>query len=104
VLPLYAARAALAEHGVPSRLLGPRTPMAALATAARRTRSAAVLVWLSRPDEAATDGLGEVAAAHRRVRVLVGGPGWGDVVPDPATAPADLAEAVAVLEQAWRGR
>jgi hypothetical protein len=104
VLPLHAARAALTEHGVPSRLLGPRTPMAALTTAARRTRSAAVLVWLSRPDDAAADGLGEVAAAHRRARVLVGGPGWGDVVPDPATAPADLAEAVAVLERAWRGR
>jgi hypothetical protein len=104
VLPLHAARAALAEHGVPSRLLGPRTPMAALATAARRTRSAAVLVWLSRPDGAAVDGLRDVAAAHRRVRVLVGGPGWDDVPRDLATAPADLAEAVAVLGRAWTGR
>ncbi len=102
VLPLHAARAALAEHGVPSRLLGPRTPMAALATAARRTRSAAVLVWLSRPDDAAADGLREVAAAHRRVRVLVGGPGWGDADTGPATAPADLAGAIEELTAAWR--
>ncbi len=103
VLPLHAARAALAERGVPSRLLGPRTPMAALASAARRTRAAAVLVWLSRPDDAAADGLREVAAAHRRVRVLVGGPGWDDVPRDLASAPAALAEAVAVLERAWAG-
>jgi hypothetical protein len=63
-----------------------------------------VLVWLSRPDGAAVDGLRDVAAAHRRVRVLVGGPGWDDVPRDLATAPADLAEAVAVLERAWTRR
>ena len=84
------------------RLLGPRTPMAALATAARRTRAAAVLVWLSRPDEAAADGLRDVAAAHRRVRVLVGGPGWAGVDTGPATAPADLAGAIEELGAAWR--
>ena len=103
VLPLHAARAALAERGVPSRLLGPRTPMTALATAARRTRAAAVLVWLSRPDEAAVAGLAEVAAAHRRARVLVGGPGWEGADTGPASAPRDLAEAVAAIERAWRG-
>ncbi|SNS94814.1 MerR HTH family regulatory protein [Geodermatophilus pulveris] len=103
VIPLYAARAALTEAGVPSRLLGPRTPVAALATAARRTRAAAVLVWLSRPDDDAVQGLPELAAAHRRVRVLVGGPGWDGVDTGPAAVPADLGAAVEALRQAWRG-
>jgi hypothetical protein len=44
-----------------------------------------------------------VVAAHRRVRVLVGGPGWEGVEAGPVTAPRDLAEAVAVLERVWRG-
>ncbi|MEX5718944.1 MerR family transcriptional regulator [Geodermatophilus maliterrae] len=102
VLPLHAARAALAEGGVPSRLLGPRTPMPALATAARRTRAAAVLVWLSRADPEAVEGLPALLAAHRRVRVLVGGPGWDGVEAGPVTAPRDLPDAVAVLRRVWR--
>jgi DNA-binding transcriptional MerR regulator len=102
VLPLHAARAALAERGVPSRLLGPRTPPVALTTAARRTRSAAVLIWLSRPDDDAIRGLPAIAAAHRAVRVLVGGPGWGDADLGPAAAPSGLADAVDALEAAWR--
>jgi hypothetical protein len=103
VLPLHAARSALAERGIPSRLLGPRTPLPALATAARRTRAAAVLVWLSLPDAEAVRDLPEVVAAHRRVRVLIGGPGWGEVETGPVTVPRDLAEAVEVLERVWRG-
>jgi hypothetical protein len=103
VLPLHATRAALTECGVPSRLLGPRTPMTALVTAARRTRAAAVLVWLSRLDEAAVTGLTDVTAAHRRVKVLVGGPGWHGVDTGPATAVQHLPGAVAALEQAWSG-
>ncbi|WNV77006.1 MerR family transcriptional regulator [Geodermatophilus sp. DSM 44513] len=102
VLPLHAARAALAEDGVPCRLLGPRTPVPALASAARRTRAAAVLVWLSRPDQAAVEGLPELAAAHRRVRVLAGGPGWDGADTGAAAVPRDLAEAVEGLGQAWR--
>jgi hypothetical protein len=103
VLPLHAARAALTERGIPSRLLGPRTPLPALATAARRTRAAAVLVWLSRPDADAVRDLPGVLAAHRRMRVLVGGPGWEGVETGPVTVPGDFAEAVAVLERVWRG-
>ncbi|MGY1836060.1 MerR family transcriptional regulator [Blastococcus sp. SYSU DS0510] len=102
VLPLHAARAALVERGVPSRLLGPRTPPIALVTAARRTRAAAVLVWLSRPDDEAVRGLPEVAAAHRTVRVLVGGSGWAGADIRPAAAPPGLTEAVDALEGAWR--
>lgn len=101
VLALHALRAALAERGVPARLLGPRTPMTALAGAARKTRSPAVLVWLSRRDRAALPGLAEVAAAHRRVRVLVGGRGWVGLDLGPAHLCASLGEAVDTLAAAY---
>jgi hypothetical protein len=104
VLPLYALRAALAERGVPARLLGPRTPMAALANAARRIRAAGALVWLSRPDPDAAPGLGDVRAAHRRMVVLVGGPGWADVDVSPALVCSSAHEAVDVFATSWHGR
>jgi hypothetical protein len=101
VLPLHAVRAALAERGVPCRLLGPRTPMSALASAARRTRAAAVLTWLSTPDAEAVAGLAEVARAHRRVRIFLGGPGWGSGEVQPAARCVSLPDAVDRLEDAW---
>jgi MerR family transcriptional regulator, light-induced transcriptional regulator len=102
ILPLHAVRAALTERGVPARLLGPRTPATALAAAARRTRAAAALVWLSRPDEDPAGLVAAVGGAHRRVRVLLGGPGWEEPPPDGAARCASLADAVGLAEEAWR--
>lgn len=104
VIALHAAKAALAERGVPVRLLGPRTPMTALATAARRTRAAGVLVWLSISDPHAAPGLVIVRAAHRRLVVLIGGPGWDGLPTVPATRCESLVESVDLLEQAWSDR
>ncbi len=104
VLALHAARAALAERGVPARLLGPRTPMTALAATARRTRAAGALVWLSLPDPVAAQGLAAVHSAHRRLVLLVGGVGWEGLSITPATQCASLDEAVAGLEDSWRSR
>ena len=104
VLALHAVRCALAERGVPARLLGPRTPMGALATAARRTRAAGVLVWLSTGDDDAAQALSEVARAHRRLVLLIGGPGWSGVEGGPATACVSLDDAVDRLELAWLRR
>lgn len=104
VLALHAARAALAERGVPARLIGPRTPVAALASAARRKRAAGVLVWLSLPDPVAAQALASLNAAHRRLTVLVGGPGWEGLETAPATVSASLGDAVERLEQSWLRR
>jgi len=103
ILPLHALRAALAERAVPARLLGPRTPMAALAGAARRIRSAGALVWLSRADPDAAPGLADVRAAHRRMVVLVGGPGWTGVDVSPAVLALSPQEAADRLAAAWQG-
>ncbi|MEO8827076.1 MerR family transcriptional regulator [Lapillicoccus sp.] len=101
-LALHAVRSGLAERDVPARLLGPRTPMSALATAARRTRAPGVLVWLSAPDPVAAQELSLVTAAHRRLTVHLGGPGWESIDPGPARICADLSEAVQRLQDAWR--
>jgi hypothetical protein len=101
VLPLHALRALLTERGVPARLLGPRTPATALAAAARRTRAAAVLIWLSRPDDDPAGLVAAVGSAHRRVRVLVGGPGWDAVPARGAEQCRSLADAVTLAEAAW---
>jgi excisionase family DNA binding protein len=101
VLPLHAVRAGLAERGVPARILGPRTPMSALTSAARRTRAAGVLVWMSLPDPIAAEGITPLLAAHRRMVLLLGGVGWDGVPVGPATPCSSLREAVTILEQAW---
>lgn len=102
VLALHALRAALAERHVPARLLGPRTPMAALTAAARRTRAQAALVWLSTPDDQAAVDLPLLARAHRRLLVAVGGPGWDGVDVGDARRCTDLSETVDTLVAATR--
>lgn len=104
VLPLYALRSALAEEGVPARLLGPCTPLPTLAVAAKRTRAAAVVCWASQPDIAAAEGLEDVLAAHRTVRVFVAGPGWGPTAIPGVTSCASLAGATQVLADCWSVR
>lgn len=104
VLALHAVRAALVERAVPARFLGPRTPMTALAATARLTRAPAVLIWMSLKDAAAEEGLAEVAAAHRRLVLLVGGPGWEGLETAPAVACGSLQDAVQALTSAYRNR
>ncbi|HEX8496046.1 MAG TPA: MerR family transcriptional regulator [Actinomycetales bacterium] len=102
VLALHALRAALAERQVPARLLGPRTPLPALAAAAKRTRAGAALVWLSTPDPQAAADLPLLAKAHRRLVVAVGGPGWDGVDVGSARRCTDLTDTVDALVEATR--
>jgi MerR family transcriptional regulator, light-induced transcriptional regulator len=104
VLALHASRAALAERGIPAQLIGPRTPMQVLTSAARRTRAAAVLTWLSVPDPVADEGLSALGSAHRGLVVLVGGRGWDDVDIGTAARVTSLGQATDQLERAWSTR
>jgi MerR family transcriptional regulator, light-induced transcriptional regulator len=86
-LPLEALAAALADAGVPTRMLGARVPPAALSAAVRRTGPSAVLVWSqlrSTGDPAQLSGV--LTERARPVVVAAGGPGW-----DPSTLPAGVA-------------
>jgi len=101
ILPLYALRAALLERGVPARLLGPRTPVVSLAAAARRTRAAAAFIWISTSDNDVPEALSLLQAAHRRLAVLGGGPGWLGVESDVVTVCAGIEDAATALSSIW---
>lgn len=101
-LPLEALAAALAEKGVPSRLLGARVPPRALAAAVARTGPVAVTIWsqsLETGDPAQLAGL--LTGPHRPLMVTVAGPGWAKHgLPDEVVLLTGLAEAVHVLTRA----
>ena len=96
-LPLVALSAALAEAGLPMRLLGPRLPVRALADAVARTGPSAVFLWSqgAAAPPALPDPAGWVAVRPRPL-LLLGGPGWSDRHrwQSGASWVADLPEAV----------
>jgi hypothetical protein len=76
-LPLEALAAALAEAGVPSRLLGARVPPRALGDAMIKTGPAAVVVWSQTTRTADPEQLRRlVTGPHPPVLVAAAGPGW----------------------------
>jgi DNA-binding transcriptional MerR regulator len=76
-LPLEALAAALAEAGVPSRLLGARVPPEALGDAVARTGPAAVVVWSQTASTGDPDQLNRLLVGpHRPLLVAAAGPGW----------------------------
>jgi hypothetical protein len=102
-LPLYVLAAALAELRVPTRQLGARVPLPALAAATRRTGASAVFVWRQ---IAVRSGAPTVTLPPARppVRLVLGGPGWAGVDVEPGTAvAADLRDAVDLLRVAALG-
>lgn len=76
VLPVHALAAALAERGVGCRILGPRVPQDALASAVRRSGPAAVFLWSHCQETGSTAQLADLPALRPAPRLLVGGPGW----------------------------
>lgn len=75
-LPLYVLRAALAQAGIGTQMLGAALPAAALAAAVRRTGPAAVAVWAQVPGHAQATVFTEVPRTRQRVRLFACGPGW----------------------------
>lgn len=73
-LPLEALAAALAERGVPVRMLGAAVPAAGIVDAVRTTAPRAVVVWSQRPATASAEPL----RGLRRLppRLMTAGPGW----------------------------
>jgi DNA-binding transcriptional MerR regulator len=101
-LPLEALAAALAESGVPVRMLGARVPSHALRDAVARTGPTAVLVWSQMPatgDPAQLDHL--LSGPNRPLLVAVAGPGWvKDDLPGEIPLLGNLTDAVRVLSAA----
>ncbi|AGL13676.1 MerR family transcriptional regulator [Actinoplanes sp. N902-109] len=101
-LPLEALAAALAEIGVPSRLLGPRLPTQALIDAVARTGPSAVVLWSQLPssaDPAQWERL--LTSGHRPLLAAAAGPGWTTAsLPDGVVFLADLAEGIRTVATA----
>jgi hypothetical protein len=101
-LPLEALAAALAESGVPARLLGARVPPQALGDAIARTGPAAVVVWAQTPHTGNPEQLRRLLAApHPPLLVAAAGPGWpGDHLPAGVPLLANLRDAVGIVTTA----
>ena len=101
-LPLEALAAALAETGVPTRLLGARVPLRALVDAVVRTGPAVVVLWSQ------LRGSGNVVQLERLLTlphpplvVAAAGPGWPAADLPPTVTPlGDLTNAVRVVASA----
>jgi DNA-binding transcriptional MerR regulator len=96
-LPLEALAAALAEVGLPCRLLGARVPPSALAGAVRRTGPDAVVVWShshSTADPRQLDALR--SGPHHPLLIIAAGPGW-DELPVVIERPDSLDAALTLL-------
>lgn len=98
-LPLYVLRAALAQAGIGTQMLGAALPADALAAAVRRTGPAAVAVWAQLPGHGRTDVFDRVPRTRQRVRLFACGPGWFTTeLPDRVDRLEDLADAVHRIE------
>lgn len=98
-LPLYVLRAALAQSGIGTQMLGAALPSAALAAAVRRTGPAAVAVWAQLPEHAHATVFTEVPRTRQRVRLFACGPGWFTTdLPDRVDRLDDLTDAVHRIE------
>ena len=102
-LPLEALAAALAEAGIPSRLLGARVPPAALAETIARTGPAVVILWSQTPATADVRQLTRVATGpHPPLLVAAAGPGWTGPLPPGVAQLTNLTGAVEAVQAAAR--
>ncbi len=98
-LPLFALAAALAERGVEPQVLGPRTPVDALASAVRRVGPSAVFVWAYLPVDR-PDLLLALPAVRPSPVVIAGGPGWPTDLPPGIGRATDISSAVTTMLRA----
>ncbi|BBH65598.1 transcriptional regulator [Actinoplanes sp. OR16] len=102
-LPLEALTAALAEAGVPTRLLGARVPPRALLDAVERTVPDVVVLWSQLPSTGRVEQLERLMGVPRTpLMIVAAGPGWTSVPPTVSTF-GDLATAVRAITAATSG-
>jgi DNA-binding transcriptional MerR regulator len=100
-LPLEALAAALAEAGVPTRLLGARVPPTALADAIARTGPDVVILWSQTRATGNPAQLTHLADTPRPpLMIAAAGPGWPPNLPPDVSLLTTLTEAVAIVAAA----
>ena len=77
-LPMLALRSALRERGLQVADLGDRVPPDALASAVKRLRPRAIVVWASTDQSAANVDFSLIPGQRPASHLFVAGPGWRD--------------------------
>lgn len=92
-LALYALAAALSERKIQTQFLGARTPVAAISAVVKRSAPPAIFLWAQLNKNGDVAVLDQLPSVRPAPRIVIGGPGWGDEIPKPATHVEDLVEA-----------
>ena len=99
-LPIYAIAAGLAEHGIATRVLGPRMPGEALAVACNRIGPRAVVVWSQTMGTADVDVWNALSNQRPAPLKMSAGPGWTDELPEGIVGSNDFASTLVELAAA----
>ncbi|CAN2212956.1 HTH_MlrA-CarA domain containing protein [Candidatus Nanopelagicaceae bacterium] len=82
-LPLYVLGAALCELNIAAHVLGPRTPIEALAAMVTRSAPPAIFLWAQLSENAHVKYFEDIPAIRPAPRILLGGPGWQAIECEP---------------------
>jgi len=99
-LPIYAMAAGLAEHGIATRVLGPRMPGEALAVACNRLGPSAVVVWSQTIGTADVDVWKSLSNQRPAPLKMSAGPGWSEELPEGVVGSRDFASTLVELAAA----
>jgi hypothetical protein len=89
----------LAERGMESRVLGPRTPEEALYASVRRLGPSSVLWWAYLPVDD-VEGLVNIPRIRPEPLLVAAGPGWPEHLPSDIVRVGDLSGAATRLLRA----
>lgn len=92
-LAINALAACLAQDAIAVQYLGARTPQVAINETVRRSAPPAIFLWAQLASNANRAFIDELPAVRPAPRVILGGPGWSDVVCERAYVAHDLSSA-----------
>ena len=96
-LPIYAIAAALAQHNISCRILGPRLPAESLAAAVDKIGPSAVLVWSQTKGTAEPDLWNQIGQQRPLPKFIAAGPGWTGMQQNGVMNPKDMSETLLLL-------
>lgn len=99
-LAVTALAASLAEENIQVHLLGPRTPVQALAEVVRRCAPPAIFLWKQLSENATLECLKTLPTVRPAPRIILGGPGWTEVECEGAYVAKDLITACREISSA----
>ena len=99
-LAITALAASLAEENIQVHLLGPRTPVQALAEVVRRCAPPAIFLWKQLPENATLESLKTLPTVRPAPRIILGGPGWTPAESEGAYLAQDLMAACREISSA----